>query len=59
MNTEAKIRKLLRAKTRIERRLDELDKKLEHMLFRMHHESRCRATCPLEDEEDKITEFWK
>jgi hypothetical protein len=44
------IQKLIKARARMEKRLHELDLKIEHVLFRMEEERRCFARkCPLDD----------
>ena len=59
MDIENEIKKLLKAKKRMEKKLKELDAKLDHLIF-LHKESRqCLARkCPLEESEDGLTEFW-
>ncbi len=54
MNTTTEIPKLLRAKTRMEKKLKELDLKIDHVLFRMNEEKRCMTRkCPLDTDNDQ------
>jgi len=52
MNPTTEIPKLLRARKRMERKLQELDKKIDHILFHLNEERRCMTRkCPLDEEE--------
>ena len=54
MNPEHEIQKLLDAKKKLERKLRELDLKIDHLLFRLNEDRRCFARrCPL-DMNDKV-----
>jgi len=59
MNIENEIKKLLKARKRMEQKLKELDAKVDHLIF-LHKESRrCLARkCPLDEQEDRLNEFW-
>ncbi len=53
MDPKTEIPRLLRAKTRMEKKLKELDLKIDHVLFRMNEEKRCMTRkCPFDPEED-------
>ena len=57
MNPKAEIRKLLKARQRMERKIHDLDQKIEHVLFRLNEDRRCFARkCPLDDSEDPVKE---
>ena len=56
MNTADKIEELIRARHRLERKVRDIDAKIEHILFRMNEERRCFSrNCPLEDTQDEET----
>ena len=59
MNIENEIKKLLKAKERMEQELKQLDAKVDHLIF-LHKESRqCIARkCPIEDQDDPLNKFW-
>jgi len=59
MDIENEIKKLLKAKKRMEKKLKELDAKVDHLIF-LHKESRqCLARkCPLDEQKDRLNEFW-
>lgn len=49
MESEHEIQKLLEAKKKLERKLKDLDQKIEHLIFRLDEERRCFARrCPLD-----------
>ena len=53
MNTLNQLHKLLRAKKRLQRKIDELEKRIDHIQFRLDEERRCMArNCPLDNQED-------
>jgi len=53
MNPETEIKRLERARKRMESRLNRIDQELAHLRFLMKEERHCMARkCPLEDEED-------
>ena len=57
MNPKHEIQKLLDAKKKLERKLKELDLKIEHLIFRLNEDRRCFARrCPLElnDKVDRL-----
>ena len=55
MNPEHEIRKLLDAKKNLERKLKELDLKIEHVIFKLNEEQRCFARrCPLDEDVDEL-----
>lgn len=55
MNAATEIPKLLRAKRRLEKKIKELDEKIEHILFRMNEERRCMARkCPIDPDEELL-----
>ena len=58
MTCETDVKKLLKAKARLERRLKEVNEKIEHILFRLDEDRRCFSRrCPLDlDEEDSWQE---
>ena len=59
MNPETKIERLLRARKQMERKLRELDKKVEHLIFLQRENRQCLArSCPLEEPEDQLNDFW-
>jgi hypothetical protein len=54
MDIETGIERLVRARERIERKVRELDRKIEHILFRMNEERGCMARkCPLDEFPDR------
>jgi len=54
MTHETDLKRLLKAKARLEQKVKDLDQKIEHVLFRMNEDRRCFSRkCPLDfDEED-------
>ena len=55
MTHNNEIHKLMKARQRIEKKLRELDAKLEHLRFRLDEERRCMTrSCPLDDDEDRL-----
>ena len=59
MNPETKIKRLLRARKQMERKLKELDKKVEHLIFLQRESRQCLAReCPLDQGEDQLNDFW-
>lgn len=60
MNTEEEIRKLIRARRQIERRLRELDQKVEHLIYGFEEERRCIGKkCAFEDIEQQMEKYWR
>jgi hypothetical protein len=58
MTHTTEIAKLLKAKTRIERKLKELDQRIEHVRWRLDEERRCMARkCQLDDADDDLQEY--
>ena len=58
MNSEIEIEKLLRARRRMERKIKELDKKVEHLLFLQNENRQCLIrNCPFDDEDDLLPDF--
>ena len=54
MNSEIEIEKLLRARRRMERKIKELDKKVEHLLFLQKENRQCLIrNCPFDDEDEQ------
>ena len=54
MNTENQIRKLIKARHRLERKVKDIDAKIEHILFRMDEDKRCFSrNCPLDTNLDE------
>jgi peptidoglycan hydrolase CwlO-like protein len=52
MNSKNEIQKLMKARQRIERKLRELDAKIEHLRFRLDDERACMSRkCPLDDDD--------
>ncbi len=55
MTHQNEIQTLMKARRRTERKLRELDAKLEHLRFRLDEERRCMTrNCPLDDDEDRL-----
>ena len=55
MTPKNEIQTLMKARRRTERKLRELDAKLEHLRFRLDEERRCMTrSCPLDDDEDRL-----
>ena len=55
MNSEHEIQKLLDAKKKLERKLKELDLKIEHVIFRLNEDQRCFARhCPLDEDIEQL-----
>ena len=53
MNPKTEIHKLLKARQRMEKKIQELDQKIEHVLFRLNEDRRCFArNCPLDEDKD-------
>jgi hypothetical protein len=58
MNPKTEIRKLLKARQRMEKKIQELDQKIEYVLFRLNEDRRCFArNCPLDEDHDPMTEL--
>ena len=58
MNPKTEIRKLLKARERMEKKIQELDQKIEHVLFRLNEDRRCFARdCPLDHCEDSVNDL--
>lgn len=52
MNPTNQLQKLLRAKKRTEKKLHELEQKIDHILFRLDEERRCFARkCPFTEDD--------
>ena len=52
MNFETEIQQLIRARHRMEQRIQELDLRIEAIYFRLDEERRCMARkCPFDDNE--------
>ena len=55
MNSEHEIKKLLEAKKKMERKLKELDLKIDHIIFRLNEERRCfTRRCPLDEDVERL-----
>jgi len=53
MTHETDLKRLLKAKARLEQRIQDLDRKIEHVLFRLNEDRRCFSRkCPLDLDED-------
>ena len=49
MDTQRQIQKLMKARQRLERKVKDIDTKIEHIIFRMNEERRCFSrNCPLD-----------
>lgn len=54
MDTENQIKRLIKARQRFERKVKDIDAKIEHILFRMDEERRCFSrNCPLDAVEER------
>ncbi|NUM53492.1 MAG: hypothetical protein HUU46_07600 [Candidatus Hydrogenedentes bacterium] len=60
MDTDQEIRKLIRARKQIERRLHELDQKVEHLIYGLKEDRRCFGKkCAFEDIEQQMAKYWR
>jgi hypothetical protein len=53
-HTDYEIQKLVKARARIERRLRDLDLKIDHVLFRMDEERCFSRKCPMDDGDELV-----